>query len=566
MSVLFPSPGSRAAPEADPCIPPSTGLAAVFAQAPVGMALLDLSGRVTDVNEAFLAILGADRKDVLARPFIDWIAAGAREDVNRRLTRLVLGTSQTVRLGAIPLTGGGDRSHAIVLDAAGLESDGEVCGLILSAQDPPQVQPAADEGLVQAQKMHAIGQLAGGIAHDFNNLLTAMIGFSDLLLHRHRPGEPSHDDLMQIRGNALRAAGLVRQLLAFSRQQALAPVVLDPAAALRDLASMLARLLGPTIELRLDAGAGRSRVRVDAIQFDQIIVNLAVNARDAMPNGGVVTIRTGVQRLDVAREAGPEVMPVGDYVRIDVTDTGVGIAEDILSSIFDPFFTTKDPGEGTGLGLSTVYGIVRQSEGFIFVDSEPGSGTTFSISLPLVDADADADVGVGVEPALADPAAASASAPALEPGPSLQEQSAPFATVLLVDDEPGVRAFAAKALRRAGYRVLDAADGEDALALLRDQDVSFDLLISDVVMPGMDGPTLVRLLGERPNAFAVIFMSGYAEDVVGGSDASACHFLMKPFSLPDLVAKVGEALAELPRPEIVPPGQTGLRAAESPGR
>lgn len=382
--------------------------------------------------------------------------------------------------------------------------------------------------------MQAVGQLAGGIAHDFNNLLTAMIGFSDLLLIQRQPDEPAHEEVVQIRRNALRAADLVRQLLAFSRQQALTPKVIDPAAAIGDLSLMLRRLLGPAIELRLEPCGEPLQICVDPVQLDQVIMNLAINARDAMPDGGVLTIRTGMRHLDVALERGLERVPAGKYVAIEVADTGSGIAADVLPSIFEPFFTTKAVGEGTGLGLATVHGIVRQSNGFVFAESSPGAGTRFSIYLPPA-------FGEAAKPL------ASAMPQDLNQRPSaVRAGEARPATVLLVDDEPGVRAFTAKALRRCGYQVVDAGDGEEALALVQQTDVRFDLLISDVVMPGMDGRTLARLLDERQHGFGVILMSGYAEDVLADGGSPTHHFLMKPFSLSGLVAKVSEVLADPP--------------------
>lgn len=518
---------------------PSPGRTASFARAPVGLAVLDLAGRIADINAAFLEILGAERDVVVASAFVDHVAADCRGEVNRRLAKLVLGSGRRARLERVALARDGTLARAVLLDAAVFDRDGEPCGFILSAVEMPRPRPATDAALVQAQKMQAIGQLAGGIAHDFNNLLTVIIGFSDLLLARHPAGDRSHDDLVEIRGNAARAASLVRQLLAFARQQALTPVILDPAQAIRALSQMLAHLLGPSITLRIEAEETPVRIRADAVQLDQVIVNLAINARDAMVDGGVLTISTGIERVATAREAGADVMPAGDYACIRVSDTGVGISGQIIAKIFEPFFTTKAAGEGTGLGLATVYGIVRQSDGYIVVDSAAGQGTTFSIYLPPVAA----EVAVGGEAGTVVPWLDPAPSPALHPEP--QARPANASTVLLVDDEPGVRAFAARALRRSGYRVLEAGDGEAALALLRSEPGPVDLLVTDVVMPGMDGHTLMRLLGESMSDLAVIFMSGYAEGVLGGGEgASVRRFLMKPFTLSELTARVGETLEE----------------------
>ena len=373
--------------------------------------------------------------------------------------------------------------------------------------------------------MQAIGQLAGGIAHDFNNLLTAMIGFSDLLLLRHRPGDQSFADIMQIKQNANRAANLVRQLLAFSRQQTLQPRILNVTDILHELSHLLRRLIGERIELRIKHGRELGEVKADQGQLEQVIINLAVNARDAIQDDGTVTIETAAVTLTKARKQRGEVMPPGDYVMIAVEDSGCGIPQENLDRIFEPFFSTKEVGAGTGLGLSTVYGIVRQTDGFVFVDSEAGRGTRFSIYLPRHQA-----------------------APALAEKRETQAEKARdltgAATVLLVEDEDAVRAFSARALRQKGYEVLEAESGEAALELLADNPI--ELLITDVVMPKLDGPTLVkRLRGDHPE-MKVIFISGYAEEDFRqslGQDA-AIHFLPKPFSLVQLAGKVKEVIGE----------------------
>jgi len=377
--------------------------------------------------------------------------------------------------------------------------------------------------------MQAVGQLAGGVAHDFNNLLTAMIGFTDLLLARHGPGDPSFADIQQIQQNANRATNLVRQLLAFSRKQTLAPVRLDVAEALNDLSHLLGRLIGEKVELKLEHGRDLKPVRVDRGQFDQVIVNLAVNARDAMPGGGQLTIRTSTFKLNVAVQRGHDLVPPGRYVLIEVVDTGTGIRKEDMERIFEPFFSTKEVGAGTGLGLSTVYGIVHQSGGFIFVDSAPGEGTTFSIVLPEYHEDAR-------EAATAKAAVRAAEEPADLTGAG---------TVLLVEDEDAVRMFGARALRNKGYKVLEATNGEAALDVINATDEPIDLIISDVVMPGMDGHTLVRLVRHERPGVKVILMSGYAEDAFRDeiSRDPSIRFLAKPFSLKGLARKAKEVLA-----------------------
>ncbi len=374
----------------------------------------------------------------------------------------------------------------------------------------------------QSQKMQAIGQLAGGIAHDFNNLLTAIAGHCDLLLLRHGREDPDFADLEQIRQNANRAAALVGQLLAFSRKQTLKPERLDLEDVLSDLTHLLNRLVVERVGLTLShlgqaAGRRLGRVRADRRQLEQVLINLVVNARDAMPEGGSIVIETEPVTLTEPMPRDRALVPAGDYSVIRVIDRGIGIPPENLRKIFEPFFTTKRVGEGTGLGLSMVYGIVKQSGGFIFVDSSPGAGATFSLYLPVFE---------GEDP----PAPAPLAEPrrtALRPGEGV---------VLLVEDEAPVRAFAGRALRLRGYTVLEAASGEEALHTLADPGLEVDLFVTDVVMPGLDGPSWVReALVTRPGA-KVIFMSGYAEDSLSEDQARIPHsvFLPKPFSLNDL--------------------------------
>ena len=403
-------------------------------------------------------------------------------------------------------------------------------------------QKSLEVQFAQAQKMQAMGQLAGGVAHDFNNLLTAMIGFCDLLLQRHAAGDPSFADIMQIKQNANRAANLVRQLLAFSRKQPLQPKELNVTDALTELSHLLTRLIGESIEFKLVHGRDLGLVRVDPGQFDQLIINLAVNARDAMPGGGTLTISTGVEVFDQPTQIGAEQVPAGRYVRISVSDTGKGIAPENLGRIFEPFFSTKKeiPGAGTGLGLATVYGVVRQTGGFILVDSAPRRGR----ALHGLSA---ARMRGKPRPATITPAEAAAgyaTAAHAEAALAAADFSRP-ANVLLVEDEDAVRVFAARALKNKGYKVLEARTGEQALDILRDSP-AVNLMITDMMMPGMDGGTLARLIRvERPE-IRIIVISGYSEEVARGDivDTADFHFLPKPFSLGQLASKVKEVLAE----------------------
>jgi two-component system cell cycle sensor histidine kinase/response regulator CckA len=381
----------------------------------------------------------------------------------------------------------------------------------------------------QSQKMQAVGQLAGGVAHDFNNLLTAMIGFCDLLLMRFKPGDPSFADIMQIKQNANRAANLVRQLLAFSRQQTLQPRILDITDVLVELSHLLRRLIGENIELKVVHGRDLGLAKVDQGQLEQVIINLVVNARDAMPGGGTLTIRTANHTQAGPMRRGAETMPAGSYVLIEVSDTGMGIPRENLERIFEPFFSTKEIGSGTGLGLSTVYGIVKQTGGFIFVDSSKGRGAVFQIYLPRYQQ---------TEAALA-----AARSEAAEPA-ALKDLTG-IGTVMLVEDEDPVRIFGARALRNKGYTVLEARSGEAALELMDTTTDKIDLLITDVVMPKMDGPGLVREVRETHPDMKVIFISGYTEDSFRqrlDSDSNI-HFLPKPFSLKQLATKVKEVIS-----------------------
>ena len=374
---------------------------------------------------------------------------------------------------------------------------------------------------VQSQKMQAIGQLAGGVAHDFNNLLTAISGHCDLLLLRHDSDDPEYGDLIQIHQNANRAAALVGQLLAFSRKQTLKPERLDLQDVLSDLAHLLNRLVGERVSLRLAHAPDLGPIRADRRQLEQVVMNLVVNARDAMADGGTIRIDTEALTLRDDMRRDRALVPAGDYALIRVLDSGCGIPEDRLQKIFEPFFTTKRVGEGTGLGLSTAYGIVKQSGGFIFVDSTIGEGSVFQLYFPINT----------TEEVLAE------APPQIQRSTVMRQGEG---VVLLVEDEAPVRAFASRALRLRGYTVLEAESAEEALKTLEDPNLAVDIFVTDVVMPGMDGPSWVRLaLENRPNV-KVIFVSGYAEDALSEGQARIPNsvFLPKPFSLNDLTATV----------------------------
>jgi two-component system cell cycle sensor histidine kinase/response regulator CckA len=431
---------------------------------------------------------------------------------------------------------------------AGAE-DGEAA--IVYALDTTE-QRALEAQFAQAQKMQAVGELAGGVAHDFNNVLTAIIGYSDLLLANHRPTDPSFQDIMQIKQNANRAASLVRQLLAFSRKQTLRPQVLDLGERLEDLTIMLRRLIGEKVKLEVKHARDLWPVKADISQFEQVIVNLAVNARDAMPSGGKLSVRTANVDAAEAERMNQKGMPAADYVLVEVADTGTGIPAEIIDKIFDPFFSTKDVGKGTGLGLSTVYGIVKQTGGFIYPDSTPGKGTTFRIFLPRHVPDAADETADILSPPIAAeaPAGASAATARAEKAPA---QSAPQpaadltgqGTILLVEDEEGLRALNARGLTSRGYSVLEAGNGIEAIEVLAKNGGKVDLVVSDVVMPEMDGPTLLKELRQRNPELKIIFVSGYAEEAFAKSlpQGEQFSFLSKPFTLKQLVGAVKETMS-----------------------
>ena len=512
--------------------------ARLFDAAPMGLALLDSEGCVLEYNRCFAAIarpsgklgkgqrfeelFAEEDRPALAAVFAEIDSAGDTEAEPRDSVRAPV---EVRFLGEPPKV-----AALSLLWAEDL--DDQQSGYVAYLEDVTE-QKALEAQFVQGQKMQAVGQLAGGIAHDFNNLLTAMIGFSDLLLLRHRPGDQSFADIMQIKQNANRAANLVRQLLAFSRQQTLQPKVLDVTDALAELSHLLRRLIGDTVELQLVHGRDLGLVKVDHGQLEQVIINLAVNARDAMPEGGRLVIKTSNVALTTSLRQENEVVPPGNYVLIEVIDSGRGIAPEHLSRIFDPFFSTKDVGEGTGLGLSTVYGIVKQTGGHIHVTSKPDEGTTFAIYLPQHVAEAGA----------------------AEKTQELAEKRdlTGIGTVLLVEDEDAVRSFSARALRNKGYDVLEARSGEAALEVLQNGAAQgaaatkeIDLLITDIVMPRIDGVSLVRQVRETYPEMKVIFISGYAEDTFRQrlDQIDGMHFLSKPFSLKELAGKVKEVLSD----------------------
>ncbi len=489
----------------------SSNLQALLDVMPIGLALVDRDGRFLTMNGAFRQAAGLKGSVMPVYPgdlVVKEDKAPVADAVRRNARGPAMSGDLAVRLAHQP-------SEPVALTIAGLRGLGDAAVLLLLKDNSEEAK--LKRQVAQATKMQVVGQLAGGVAHDFNNILTAIIGHCDLMLMRHTPGDSDYDDIQQIKSNSNRAAGLTRQLLAFSRQQTLRPQVLQLPDVVSEVSHLLKRLLGETVELVVKHGRSLGSIRADPGQLEQVIINLAVNARDAMmgKGGGTLTIQTYSVKADQVAELGSDILPIADYSALSVTDTGTGIPPSVLGKIFEPFFTTKEVGKGTGLGLSTVYGIVKQSGGFIFADSRVGEGTQFVIYLPVHREEATASRSKKQEKAKKDELWGSG-------------------TVLLVEDEPMVRSVAERALTRHGYTVVTADNGEDALEIVNKGE-PIDLLISDVVMPGMDGPTMVREARKSRPELKILFMSGYAEEQLRKSiDIENVNFLPKPFSVTEL--------------------------------
>ena len=513
--------------------------------APYGICRCDAAGQLLDLNPALLAMLGY---------------SSASELVGKHLGALYADTHQWFELADFlragePFTGLSaewklkDGSTNVVRVSGRSVSNGDDGRVFeLFAEDVTE-RRVLEQQLRQSQKMEAIGRLAGGIAHDFNNLLMVISGYSEFLLERLGKDPALRAPAQEIASAAERASSLTRQLLAFSRKQMLAPKILDLNGVVTENLKMLTRMIGEDIDLVMVPGASLGAVRADSGQIEQVIMNLAVNARDAMPSGGKLTIETSNVKLDedYARYHSP--LRPGDYVMLAISDTGAGMDSETQSHIFEPFFTTKGP-KGTGLGLSTVYGIIKQSGGYIWVYSEVGKGTTFKIYMPRV-----AAVG---ETAAVIPAAV--EAPKAEPGTE---------TILLVEDEANLRYLARQFLEKQGYKVIEAADGAVAMQIVVAHEGVIHLLLTDVIMPGMNGRELAQRVSEmRPNV-KVLYMSGYTENVIGhnGTLDAGVRLLQKPFNLRDLKDKVREVIDASPiPPEVAMSAQAAAQRHAAQGR
>ncbi len=499
----------------------------LYDNAPVGYFEYDTQGRIVSVNRTELEMLGFTLEEMIGQPVWKFIV---EEDMARNLilAKLAGATPSSRNLERTYRRKDGTTFSALVQDRLLQDAAGKILGIRATIQDiteqkrAEEEKAALQEQLRQSQKIEAIGRLAGGIAHDFNNLLTVIKGYSQLSLVETKDGDRLKENLEEIKNAAEKAADLTRQLLAFSRRQILEMKVLDLNIILRNLNKLLRRVIGEDIELMTIPAEDLGRVKTDPGWIEQVIMNLAVNARDAMINGGKLTIETANVDLDEAYARGHIAVKPGRYVMLSVSDTGVGMTPEVSQQVFEPFFTTKEKGKGTGLGLSTVYGIVKQSGGNIWVYSEPDHGTTFKIYLPRVDEPADE----------------------LKDKVVVEELPRGSETILVVEDEEEVRKVAVRILKRQGYTVFDTPDGEGALVVCEKRKEPLHLILTDVVMPGMGGRQLVERCWQIRQDFKVLYMSGYTDNAIvhHGVLAEGINYIQKPFTVDALARKVREVL------------------------
>jgi two-component system cell cycle sensor histidine kinase/response regulator CckA len=499
----------------------TSNLEALIEASPLATIVLDLEGNVRLWNPAAAFTFGWAAEEVLGKN-LPHVPATEMPEVREILRSVARGEV----ISGMHLRRKRKDGHTIQIElfaAPQRDQEGRTVGVIEQMADVTARQHM-EETLLQAQKMESIGRLAGGIAHDFNNMLTAVSGFAQLLLLDLPKGNSQYESAEAIRRAAEQAAALTQQLLAFSRRQMLQPTVLDPDEVVSAMEPMLRRLIGENIDLRYTLEAAPGRLRADPVQIEQIILNLVLNSRDAMPNGGQLRIETGQTAFDGPYVSEHFAVTPGRYVMIAVSDTGVGMDRETRAHIFEPFFTTKERGKGTGLGLATTYGIVRQSGGHIWLYSEPGEGTTFKAYFPLVEEEVTA------------------------PTAALPPASGGTETILLVEDEPSVRELARLILERRGYKMLVATDPLEALAIVEDHEAPIDLLVSDVVMPLLSGPELALRIRELRPEMRTLFLSGYTEELVGaeGGLRDEDGFLSKPFT-PDALARKVRELVDRPK-------------------
>ncbi len=490
---------------------------------------LDAEGNVTLANRRACEVLGYSEDELLGKNWFDTCLPERLRDTVKEVSQALLrGDVEPVEYFENPIvTRSGEERNCTWHNTVLRDDSGAITGHLSSGEDITEVLQAQqdrarlEEQLQTAQRMEAIGRLAAGVAHDFNNVLTVVSANASLALEDVPRSDPTRESLEEIVGACQQAAGLTRQLLAFARKQVIAPQVIDLGQLLGDLRKMLDRLLGEDIDLRTGTEAGLGRVLVDPSQAEQVVLNLAINARAAMPDGGTLTLATANVRLDDRGCSGHADAVPGDYVALTVKDTGVGMDACTRRHIFEPFFSTRRPGEGTGLGLATVYGIVTQHGGWIEVDSTPGAGSTFTVYLPAVDDTDESSIKL--------------RSLALDGGPE---------TVLAVEDDPRVLRLLERLLERLGYQVLTAGDGNAAIERVERHEGPIDLLLTDVVMPGMNGRELADRLTDRYPDLAVIYISGYTDDVIAhhGVLDDGVDLVPKPFSPRQLATRVREVL------------------------
>jgi two-component system cell cycle sensor histidine kinase/response regulator CckA len=503
-----------------------------FQNTPLAIATIDKTGNCILTNalfaRTFQPLIGAEGTS--GRSILSAVAEADRPAFEDVIARAARGEGDIAPLD-VTLAGKAERYARFYVTPVEKENSDQEAAIVYALEITEQ--RSLERQFAQSEKMKTVGQLAGGVAHDFNNVLSAIMMATDFLLNAHKPTDPSFQDIMQIKQNANRAASLVRHLLAFSRRQTLHPQVLDLGEALSDLTMLLRRVIGEKVTLEVVHGRELWPIKTDLSQLEHVIVNLAVNARDAMPNGGKLTVRTSNVTEAESRQFAYKGMPAANYVQIEVIDTGTGIPPEIINQIFEPFFTTKAVGKGTGLGLSTVYGFIKQTGGFVYVDSTVGKGTTFRIFLPRH----------VLEPAEIAPAKPEAVAQPSAPAQPADDTGR--GTILLVEDEEGLRGLNARGLASRGYQVVEAGNGVEAIEALDAHDGKIDLVVSDVVMPEMDGPTLLKELRKRDPEIKIVFVSGYAEEAFAKSmpDDNDFEFLAKPFTLKQLVAKVKDTMS-----------------------
>lgn len=511
-------------------------LEGLLGQLPLGLATTDRDGHFIFANPAFRRAAGITSDDLPPYPG-DIVVARDKTAMSDAVRRFGQGPASS---GDIAVRLRNDPDEPVSMGLAGVRGLGEAAVLMSLADTTEEAR--LKRQVAQATKMQAVGQLAGGVAHDFNNVLTAIIGYCDLMLLRHTPGDSDYDDIQQIKANSNRAASLTRQLLAFSRQQTLQPEIIQLPDILSEVGQLLKRLLGAKITLKVQHDRDLGLVRADPRQLEQVIINLAVNARDAIQSAGggegtagtLSFVTRRVEARDI-RRMGTEIIPAGDYTVLIAEDTGGGIPQNVIGNIFEPFFTTKEQGKGTGLGLSTVYGIVKQSGGFIFAGNAKGpdgkvKGARFTLYLPVHHVTEEEIKKAEAE--------------------ETSREWSGGGTILLVEDEDMVRAVAERALARQGYTIVTASDGDEGLeAFLKEPD-RFDMVLTDVVMPSMDGPAMAKEIRKARPRLPILFMSGYAEEQLRGEiDIDNMYFIPKPFSVKQIGEKVGDVLRHSSRSE-----------------